>query len=548
MSNYPWSGTNANPYTGQNPYDYVGVQGFGDTFTNSTYPPRPVKADADIVASSVSGLYTALGNVSAGQMIWVDAGTYDVTGRPQRRQLPTNATLAGGGARIIAPGGINGFLELVNSGSRVTGLRFEGDQTDGAYTQQTIAILARANCRIDNCEFYNWQTSPIYVGWPTDSPEALVEPRINHCVIRDNRTTTFGYGVLVASGDPYIEYNHINNNRYGIIGTGGAESSFRAYNNLHGSDSIDSQIEQKTPGGKRMDVRYNELRVVTESDAGVGRAYAQRGTPGVLTNYYNNWAYNPTPPNTSDSADNDAAVVQTGHGSTGFTNVSFGNNHYGSASPSSSTTGIQPLAYEGTTSTQWPGTDPPTGTEQGDDITLPGDSATLQVSQRQGLVIRPSTDLAGVRARISSQVSGYTTAYLATLTGSILTSKNVSSVPNGSYFDILAPAKLASGTSYLLQLDAGGGSYIRGATAASYPYSTSHFSIPNGVYSNGGTLTTVNRYNIDAVQALLPAQVVEPPPDTDLPPSETPVDVTIVAQDEHGRPVEGAAIRIYEDA
>lgn len=540
MSNYPWgSQTDSNPYDAANAYDYVGIQGIEDSFTNPDYPDRPRKADADAVVSTVDALYTELGALAAGDLLWIEAGTYDVTGRPKRRQPPANATIAGDGARIVAPGGINGFLELINDGIRITGLRFIGDQVSGAYTQQTIALLARSACRIDNCEFAGWQTSPIYVGWPTSTPEADVQPRVHHCVIRDNRTETFGYGILAASGDPLIEYSQINNNRYGISGLGGEASSVRVYNCLHNADSVASQIEQRTPGGKRMDVRYNELQVVTDAGGTPGRAYAQRDIPAVGANVYNNWIYNPTPPNTADSTDNTASIVQTGHGSTSFTNVSFGDNHFGSTVPGDTARGIQPLVYEATTS-PWPGSNPPIGTEQGTDLTMPGDNGTRNVTSRQGIVIQPTVEIAGVRARLSSMVAGYTTAYLCRADGTILTSKSLSGKRNGDHVDLAAP--LAAGTKYLITLDAGGATYTRGHhEIAAFPYSTTEFAIVSGVYSNGGTTSADRRYNFDAVQALLGESTVEPTP------SEETATFTITAQDEHGRPIQDAMLRIYED-
>lgn len=347
MSNYPWgANTNANPYQNQNKYVYTGVQPIDAQFSSASYPDRVQPAEADVTVSTVSDLYTALGNATDGQTIWVADGDYDITGQTRRRNLPANATLAGDGARIYAPGGMNGFLALTNDGARVTGLRFEGDQAAGSYTTQTIAILARANVQIDNCEFYNWQTSAVYVGWPTDTPTRHVTPRIRHSVFRDCRTSGYGYGVACYSGDPMIEYNFLNNNRHSIAASGGSESSYQAHNNLFGTDASSALVmEQHTPGGKRIDIRHNETQIQQTPAGNWARSYAQRGTPSQVANFYNNWTHNPYPPEDTEPLNDYSSLVQYDHGSTTWVNVEWGNNHHGTSKPSDSTIGVQELGY-----------------------------------------------------------------------------------------------------------------------------------------------------------------------------------------------------------
>lgn len=347
----PWtSETNANPYPIK--YEYVGPHTTDTTWTG--YDARPTRSDATVTTSSLSAFYSALDSAASGDIVWLDAGDYDLTGVTTRQDIPAGVTAASDGARLFAPGGHNGTFELTNDGARLTGFRLEGEQETGSHTAQGIAILPRADVTIDNCEIYNWKTAGIYVGFSSTNA-TIVQPTIRHCIIRDNRTDGNGYGVATyQSADPLIEYNFLANNRESLASSGQDESAYRAFDNLH-SDVADAgaifQMEmhesdaRPAESGLGATVEHNELMGTVRDNGETYRAFAQRGTPINETTINNNWIHISTPPDPNNALNADSAIVQYNHTTAGddtFSNVTFSGNHYGTSEPSG-TEGIRPL-------------------------------------------------------------------------------------------------------------------------------------------------------------------------------------------------------------
>lgn len=113
------------------------------------------------------------------------------------------------------------------------------------------------------------------------------------------------------------------------------------------------------------------------------------------------------------------------------------------------------------------------------------DDGTFSFSDARGVQIDPNVDFGTIRAEISSQTSGLTTAYVYDLANdSLLNSVDISGKSSGDIFEI--SASFQSGESYSLVCDAGGASYTLGALngSADNSYTSSDFDTPNSVFNS----------------------------------------------------------------
>jgi hypothetical protein len=312
------------------------------------YPARPTKADADVVVSTVSALDRE--RRRSGQTVWLDEDTtFDLTSQ-NWWSVGANTTLASDGAIIRTTNERRGVFRLENNGVRFTGIRFHGDVRDSSLDNPPGSEVGRSQCvwvraqnlEFDNCEFRGWSNSGLHVGWSSHSPRRHVTAHIHHNVFDRNLRTGLGYGIAVYSGDPLIEYNYFNRGRHGIAGGGHAEASYRAYNNLHGPDGLIWQFEMHEPGGKRMDIRYNELRMQRRSTGQQASGYTQRGAPSTGARIYNNWMYQSRTPE-AEGPGGTGAIRQIRPVPRTWNRVEFGDNQYGPSEPRDSSIGIQPL-------------------------------------------------------------------------------------------------------------------------------------------------------------------------------------------------------------
>jgi hypothetical protein len=89
------------------------------------------------------------------------------------------------------------------------------------------------------------------------------------------------------------------------------------------------------------------------------------------------------------------------------------------------------------------------------------DDANSGRDERNGIVISTTANWGNIQARISSQTSGLTTAYILDPSdGSVLASKDVSSLTAGDV--VTFDTELTSGSDYVFAGDAGGASYTGG--------------------------------------------------------------------------------------
>lgn len=149
------------------------------------------------------------------------------------------------------------------------------------------------------------------------------------------------------------------------------------------------------------------------------------------------------------------------------------------------------------------------GPVTGSRIELPEDTSSNVVNHRQGLTVNPNTALTGVRVRVSDLAAEYSTAHIAeTDSTNVIRTVDISDITNGEEFDFYQ--SLSAGTEYFVTMSNNdGGSYTRGVgevPTGAYPYPSTDIDVIDGIYSNSGGRSTANRYNYDAVQAILPEE------------------------------------------
>ncbi|ADJ13680.1 right-handed parallel beta-helix repeat-containing protein [Halalkalicoccus jeotgali] len=301
-------------------------------------------ADADAVVSTREELLSALDG-GAGRTIYVaDDATIDLSAR--RITIPGDVTLASGrgtdgspGALITADERASRLFQVYEEGVRITGLRFRGhhvgyyDPSGGAWSNDSLALRAYADCEIDNCELYGWTHAAIGVGRHGSDPLDSAA-HVHHCSIHDNMMAGLGYGVVVYRGDPLIEHNYFDGNRHSIAGGGGPGCSYEARHNLQGPNSLIFGFEMHSPGGDRIDVHHNTFELVENRGGSTTAAVAVRGTPASGARVVDNWFHNSTDPGSDRLADG-SPVVQYDNdaGGDGWDEVTLSGNHFGRDEP-----------------------------------------------------------------------------------------------------------------------------------------------------------------------------------------------------------------------
>lgn len=301
--------------------------------------------DADVIVSTREELLSALDEES--RTIYVDDDAeIDLSAR--RITIPGGVTLASGrgrdgsaGALITANERTSRLFQIFEEGVRITGLRFRGHQVgyydpDGsAWSNDSLAIRAYADCEIDNCELYGWTHAGIGIG--QNGPDPIdSDAHVHHCSIHDNMMEGLGYGIVVYQGDSLIEYNYFDENRHSIAASGQAGCSYEARYNVQGPTNLLFGFEMHSPGGERIDIHHNTFELVERRDGRPTPAVAIRGTPTDGATIESNWFSNSTDPGEERYLDG-SPVVQYGNDDEGsnWDNVALSNNHFGTGEPDS---------------------------------------------------------------------------------------------------------------------------------------------------------------------------------------------------------------------
>jgi hypothetical protein len=134
-------------------------------------------------------------------------------------------------------------------------------------------------------------------------------------------------------------------------------------------------------------------------------------------------------------------------------------------------------------------------------LTRPTDDSASTNSGKWGVAVQANVDFDGLKAEISANSSGATTAYVTETDGTVLNSTDISSLVAGESFSIAEP--LSSGSTYYLVVDNGGSGWTVGSKQGglSYPITGQAFDLTAGVFS-GTSTTTNNAYAVNNIRNL----------------------------------------------
>ncbi len=125
------------------------------------------------------------------------------------------------------------------------------------------------------------------------------------------------------------------------------------------------------------------------------------------------------------------------------------------------------------------------------------DQAQLNQRNRSGIRIRVTTDVAGLKCRLSAMTDGVTTAHLTDDSGTVLEQQAIGGLESGQTFSF--DTELSANETYLVLCDADGQSYTRGRAAVDYPIEGDSLIATHGVYTGNGTRSNSYRYCIDRI-------------------------------------------------
>jgi hypothetical protein len=279
---------------------------------------------ATITVRSASALLSAIRNPQYGRGDVIDA-----TAVGGNNRVPSGV-YDGGGVTVRTNTRKQEFLRLEQSGTTLRNFTLEGDKTDtirsrglwdyrdGASAWATAAEgigIRTSGALIENVSCHGWTHAGIKVG---ASGASRYTPTIRNCDLSDCNARALGYGVVVYSGHPTIEWCWFDNNRHDVAGGGRANVGYHArYNHvgprgrlygfeLHGPASDHVTVERNTfedkrnPGGSRRTLIVN------------------RGSPNNQSTVANNWF---------------KGALTTHFAGNSRSRYTFQNNHEGSSTP-----------------------------------------------------------------------------------------------------------------------------------------------------------------------------------------------------------------------
>lgn len=126
------------------------------------------------------------------------------------------------------------------------------------------------------------------------------------------------------------------------------------------------------------------------------------------------------------------------------------------------------------------------------EVNLPDDDTQFTNNLKQGNIINPNESLNFISAVISSNTSGFSTAYLTRDSdGNVIATKDISNLQAGDEFTF--SANLSSGVDYRVQIDNNGSDYTVGYNSSpSYPYTSTKLDVTAAV-EDANQSTSVTR-------------------------------------------------------
>lgn len=217
-----------------------------------------IVTEGDFFVTTLKELQTALGQATAGQVIFIPSGVQiDLTGRPIT--VPAGVTLASDRGAVQSDGRISTGAMLFTSvrqkeavllseGARFCGITLVGPDTERHMTHLQRGLNDAGNkytdyyyklpltrgvsvtgkgAEVDNCEIAGFSEAGVYLGGYTDI-------RVHHSWIHHNQRNGFGYGIVLY-GQTYVEVyrNLFNFDRHAIAADGSANSGYTAHDNAH---------------------------------------------------------------------------------------------------------------------------------------------------------------------------------------------------------------------------------------------------------------------------------------------------------------------------
>lgn len=307
------------------------------------YYRKVPQSEATTTVSTYSELEDALANASAGDVVYVDPAA-DIDTGTNELSVPGDIVLASDrgidgspGGRLYTDDSPWAMLEVNGSGTRITGLRIEGRlETTGWASNDDNADIGvdvfASNVEVDNCELYGFT----YGACRTNS-----DTHFHHNECHHNSMDGWGYGIVTRDDYSLIEWNHFYFNRHSIAAVGDAGNGYTArFNHVTGDEAWAHNFDMHQPGGETMQIHHNTIEpVISDEDGDQVPGVTIREDPSDIAEMWNNWFYNPDPPEDDPEPDDTyKAIVQIGDTENwdhveSWQNVEFWDNAYGSSEP-----------------------------------------------------------------------------------------------------------------------------------------------------------------------------------------------------------------------
>lgn len=315
------------------------------------YPHTISESEAHYTVSTSDDLRTAALGASPGEIIYV---TGDITSiAEQTIEVPAGVTVAGDRGIDGSPGPLIEFGKrnrgmLLGADCRFTGIRVQGPwpddwstshKDDDDYHQKGINFNGD-NAEIDNCEVYGFGYSCVQL---TDYDAGSLPDGVHahHNNIHHGIGAGWGYGIdTYQATDVLIEHNRFAHCRHAITGAG--EGSYTARHNILEEPHTHNIIDMHQMGGIWTDVRRNTVVTHRTDIDGLPTwnssnrtlsGYIQREAPDLQADVYNNWFWNPHPPQDPPYEGFSYHAIDQAWPITGYPGewqgVNFGSNQYG---------------------------------------------------------------------------------------------------------------------------------------------------------------------------------------------------------------------------
>lgn len=294
--------------------DEVGLEGEGEAFgaeANPTGNPigggegyTDVFAEGDYTVRTYEELQNALGQASAGQVIFLSGDAEIDMGGRETLSIPEGVTVAstrghrGSVGALVFSDEMDTPALFVSAGDcvRVTGLRVRGPYPGRGRIDHSANGIRSVHfgMEIDNCEVFAFSVAA--TGFTTGASRAYV----HHNHIHHNQRSGLGYGVSVGGGEVLVEANRFDWCRHHIASSGAPGSAYEARYNVcgeHANGHLFDMHGGRDRGdatdiaGDWMNVHHNTFMCTEFRSVGI------RGVPSQGAAIHHNWFYSVDPEN-----------------------------------------------------------------------------------------------------------------------------------------------------------------------------------------------------------------------------------------------------------